>query len=170
MPGHTTPDRAREIWLLWDRYARSGSSIEGLLALYAPDAIFESPLVPVLMKRDSGVCRGHDEMRAFFVEGYRRRPNAFVRWYRTDKFFFDGTTLIWEYPGHAPESEQLDLVEVMELRDGLIAHHKVYWGFRGVNELLSSQLERSASDMSVHRRRCAVRVPAPPVEMWRTLR
>src|SRR5689334_16642138 len=58
----TTNDQAHRIYQKWDEYARSGE-VDGLLALYAPDGIFESPLVPVVMKRESGVCRGHHEIR-----------------------------------------------------------------------------------------------------------
>jgi hypothetical protein len=141
----TTREQAHRIYLLWDECARSGD-IETLLSLYLEDGTFESPLVPVLMKRDSGICRGKPAMREFFIEGTHRRPNALVRWYRTDRYFFDGTFLVWEYPGQLPDGEQqIDLVEVMELRDGLIRHHRVYWGFRGVNELLRSQKAKISS-------------------------
>jgi hypothetical protein len=29
----------------------------------------------------------------------------------------------------------MDIVEVMEIRDGRIAHHRVYWGWYGVRML-----------------------------------
>jgi len=133
----TTNDQAHHIYHKWDEYARAGE-VDALLALYAPDGTFESPLVPILMRRESGICRGHGEMRAFFESGVRRRPLELVRWYREGRYHFDGTTLIWEYPRETPEQDQIDLVEVMELDGGLIRRHKVYWGFRGVNELLRS--------------------------------
>lgn len=94
------------------------------------------------MNRESGVCRGHDEMRAFFETGFQRRPNELVRWYRNGRYHLDGKTLIWEYPRETPNGDQLDLMEVMELEDGLIQHHKVYWGYKGVGELLRSQLAK----------------------------
>jgi len=137
----TTNEQAQYVYECWDQFARSGR-LDELVALYAPDGAFESPLVPVLLQRDSGICQGHEEMRRFFEEGFRRRPNELVRWWRNGRYHFDGSTLIWEYPGRSPEGDQLDLMEVMELRDGLIAHHKVYWGFRGVNELLRSQRQK----------------------------
>jgi hypothetical protein len=36
----------------------------------------------------------------------------------------------------------MDLVEVMEIRDGLIQHHRVYWGWFGVNMLTSGRHSR----------------------------
>lgn len=69
-----------------------------------------------------------------------------MRWYRNERYHFDGKTLIWEYPRQAPDWEQLDLIEVMELENGLIALHKVYWGFKGVGELLRSQKQKQEAN------------------------
>jgi hypothetical protein len=43
-----------------------------------------------------------------------------------------GHTMIWEYPRATPEGGQMDFTEVMELKDGLIQRHRVYWGWYGV--------------------------------------
>jgi hypothetical protein len=114
----------------WDRRTRA-HDIEGLLELYLPGATLESPLVPCVLDQTSGVLHGHDELRTFFVRGTEGRPNDLVRWYRTGEFMFDKRTLIWEYPRQAPEWEQVDLVEVMELAGPRIAHHRIYWGWYG---------------------------------------
>ena len=114
----------------WDRRTRA-HDIEGLLELYLRDATLESPLVPRVLDQTSGVLHGHDELRTFFVRGTESRPNDLVRWYRTGEFMFDKRTLIWEYPRQAPEWEQVDLVEVMELAGPRIAHHRIYWGWYG---------------------------------------
>lgn len=42
---------------------------------------------------------------------------------------------MWEYPRVTADGEQFDLVEVMELKDGLIQHHRVYWGWFGMKHL-----------------------------------
>jgi len=47
----------------------------------------------------------------------------------------DGRTLMWEYPRVTPDGTQVDLVEVMELEDGLIRRHRVYWGWYGLRTL-----------------------------------
>jgi hypothetical protein len=46
---------------------------------------------------------------------------------------------MWEYPGVTPDGEQMDFVEVMDLKDGLIQHHRVYWGWFGFNLLKKDQ-------------------------------
>lgn len=114
---------------------------EGLIALYAADALLESPLVTAILDgRASGILRGHDELRLFFAEGARRRPNELVRWYRTSTWLTDGEQqLVWEYPRAAPDGDQVDILEVMDVVDGLIQHHRIYWGWFG-----SAMLTRNA--------------------------
>ena len=119
---------------------------EGLLALYSEDAVLESPLVPAILDdKQNGVLCGHDELRRFFAEGGRRRPNDLVRWYRTGEWLTDGhRLLVWEYPRKAPDGDQVDLVEFMEIAGGLIAYHRIYWGWRGCT-LIAPVLSRRGS-------------------------
>jgi hypothetical protein len=114
----------------WDARTRA-HDIDGLLDLYLPHAILESPLVARILDQASGVLRGHSELRPFFVRGTQGRPNELVRWYRTGDYMFDGHTLIWEYPRQTPDGDQVDLVEVMELDGARISHHRIYWGWFG---------------------------------------
>jgi hypothetical protein len=55
----------------------------------------------------------------------------------------EGTTrLTWEYPRETPDGEQMDIVEVMDIDDGLILRHRVYWGWFSVNLLKQGQHPR----------------------------
>jgi hypothetical protein len=36
----------------------------------------------------------------------------------------------------------MDFVEVMEIENGLIEHHRVYWGWRGVSVILDDAYHR----------------------------
>lgn len=54
-------------------------------------------------------------------------------------FFTDGQHVTWEYPRQSPDGDQMDIVEVMEITDGLIAHHRVYWGWKGVDMLIRDE-------------------------------
>jgi hypothetical protein len=121
------------MYFAWDD-ALSRNDAAGLLALYAPYAHLESPLVPHLLKRESGVLRGHDELRPLFALLAERKPP--VRQYRRHGYLTDGRRLVWEYPRDAGKGEQMDFVEAMELNDqGLIQRHCVYWGWFGVRVL-----------------------------------
>jgi steroid Delta-isomerase len=137
------------IYREWHERAKNRDT-EGLLALYAEDAVLESPLVPAILDGwGSGTLRGHPEMRHFFEEGARRRPNDLVRWYRTGKWLTDRERwLVWEYPCAAPDGDQVDLVEVMEIADGLIQHHRVYWGWFGTGLLTCNAAEKAKRNVS----------------------
>jgi hypothetical protein len=111
--------------------------LEAALALYATDATIESPLIPHLLGAESGIRRGQEELRRFVSLVFQRQPAARKR-FRTGHFT-DGTRLMWEYPRATPDGEQIDLVEVMELQGGLIQHHRVYWGWFGLDILKKGQ-------------------------------
>ena len=130
----------KEIYEKWHKYAKE-REIKALIELYAEDAVFESPLVPILMNKDSGILRGKTEILAFLNEGTRRRPNELVRWYRTGKYFITGDVLVWEYPRQTPDGEQVDILELMEIRNGLIVNHRIYWGWFGTQMLIKSALK-----------------------------
>ena len=130
----------KEIYEKWHNYAKERET-KALVELYAEDAVLESPLVPILMNKDSGILRGKTEILAFLNEGARRRPNELVRWYRTGKYFITGDVLVWEYPRQTPDGEQVDILELMEIRNGLIVNHRIYWGWFGTQMLIKSALE-----------------------------
>ena len=110
--------------------------IEGLMALYADDAILESPLVwTVLREQDSGLLKGKAAITDFFSAGFRTPENGLGRWYRTGVLHSNGSQLTWEYPRLTPDGDQIDLVEVMDVAGGLIVHHRVYWGWMGFKAL-----------------------------------
>lgn len=146
----STHEHAERIYRDWDAALarleelppeRLDEGVEALLALYAKDAAIESPLIPHLMKTERGICRGHDEMRPFFREVGKRKPS--LRKYFRTGYFTDGKKLIWEYPRQKPDGEQMDFVESITLNEeGLIQHHAVYWGWRGVNVILQDAYRR----------------------------
>ncbi len=127
----------------WDK-ALSQNDAEALLRLYAPDAVIESPLIPHLLGKPEGVCRGHQEMRPFFELVAKRKPSL-RQYYRTGYLSDGKNKMTFEYPRATPEGEQMDFVEVMELNgNGLIQHHKVYWGWRGFAVLARDEYHQAA--------------------------
>ncbi len=131
MPDNENFERAAErIYRDWDK-ALSDDGVEALLALYAPDVVFESPAVPLVMGTGSGVCHGHNELRPVLERVAARKPP--LRTYFRTGYLTDGArTMIFEYPRKTPDDEQMDFVEVTEIADGLIQRHCVYWGWRGM--------------------------------------
>jgi hypothetical protein len=128
----------RHIYDRWHESIRV-SDVDGLVELYSADAVFESPLVMVVYRdRPNGILRGTSELRAFFATGGRNLQNSFGRWYRTNTFFSNGQQLVWEYPRETPQGDQVDLIEMMDIANGLIAHHRVYWGWVGFQSLVAA--------------------------------
>jgi hypothetical protein len=125
-------EAARKIYERWDE-ALGRRDLDGSMALYTPDAILESPLVSHLLRSESGIVHGASALREFVREVYAR-PMSERHRHRTG-FLTDGKTLMWEYPRATPNGDQVDLLEVMELDNGSIRRHRVYWGWYGVKLL-----------------------------------
>lgn len=141
-----TLDEARFVFEQWHERIQRRDSV-ALAALYTDDAVLESPLVCRVLDRASGIVSGRLEVDCFLVEVTRRRPvdDALPSLYRNDRFFFDGGTLIWEYPRDTRGgADQLDLVEVMELDGPLIRGHRIYWGWRGTEHIIANAVSKAA--------------------------
>ena len=128
----TGKSEIERIYRLWDD-ALGNKDTEAALALYAEDASIESPLVQHLLKSSQGIVQGKENLRHFIKLVFQTSPPARKR-FRTG-FFTDGRMVTWEYPRLSPDGDQMDLVEVMQIENGLIARHKVYWGWYALNVL-----------------------------------
>jgi len=122
----------QRIYREWDR-AWSNDDLDAMVALYAPDATLESPLVPYLLGGRNGVLKGREEIRKLLEKAAPRKPGK--RTFYRRGYFTDGRFLVWEYPRATSDGEQMDFFEVMEIVKGLIQAHRVYWGWRGVEVL-----------------------------------
>ncbi len=132
-------EQIEHIFTAWDD-ALGAKDLDAAMALYQPDATLESPLVCHLLDTEEGVVRGRDNLRQFVAKVFANQP-AMRRRYRAG-FLTDGARLVWEYPRESPDGDQMDIFEVMEIRDGLIAHHRVYWGWVSVGLLTSGKHSR----------------------------
>ena len=135
-------DEIRYIYEKWHQYAKE-RDVEALIALYADHAVFESPLVPAILDRTNGVLNGKDEIKFFLQEGTKRRPNELVKWFRRGDYLTNRRLLVWEYPRQTDEGEQIDILELMEIENGLIQQHRIYWGWKGCL-LISQGLDRKS--------------------------
>jgi ketosteroid isomerase-like protein len=132
-------EAVRRIYEAWDD-ALGRKDVDAAIGLYAEDATLESPLVRHLLGGERGVIEGRDALAAFLVKVFARTPPSRRRHRRG--FLTDGSTLMWEYPRDAPDGEQMDFVEVMEIEDGLIRRHRVYWGWFGVKVMERAEYHR----------------------------
>jgi hypothetical protein len=129
-------DQIERVFTEWDD-ALGAKDVDAAIALYQPDATLESPLLCHLLGTKEGVVRGREDLRRFVSKVFAHQP-AKRRRYRAG-FLTDGSRLVWEYPRQSPDGEQMDIVEMMEICDGLIAHHRVYWGWVSVGMLMTGE-------------------------------
>jgi hypothetical protein len=122
----------------WHR-ATVARDVDALALLYAEDAVFESPTITLTLGQSTGIVRGRPAIRALIENFFIKVTASTNEWYRTGAYFSDGHQLIWEYPRKTLNGEQADILEVMEITDGLITYHKVYWGWRGLQALLAAR-------------------------------
>jgi ketosteroid isomerase-like protein len=129
-------EQIEHVFTAWDD-ALGAKDVDAAIALYQPDATLESPLICHLLGTKQGVVQGREDLRRFVAKVFAHQPAKRTR-YRAG-FLTDGSRVVWEYPRQSPDGEQMDIVEVMEIRDGLIAHHRVYWGWVSVGMLISGE-------------------------------
>jgi ketosteroid isomerase-like protein len=136
----TTSQAAIEhVFTAWDE-ALGAHDLDAAMALYHPDCTLESPLVCHLLATGEGVVHGREALRDFVRKVFDHQP-AERRRFRSG-YLTDGRRVVWEYPRVSPDGDQMDIVEVMEVTDGLIAQHRVYWGWKGVGMLLRGEHSR----------------------------
>jgi hypothetical protein len=122
-------DPIERVFHAWDE-ALGARDLDASMALYGENATLESPLVRHLVDGEDGVIEGRQNLRAFVAKVFANEPPQRQR-FRMG-FLSDGSHLTWEYPRQRDGGEQMDIVEVMEIQDGLIQHHRVYWGWYSV--------------------------------------
>ena len=116
--------QVRHIYERWHATTTS-QDLGGLMALYAEHAVFESPTVLAQFPdRDRG------EIEQLFARNFTNLRKEFSELYRTGLFFSNGRHLTWEYPRLTPRGAQVDLFESMDIENGLIVYHRVYWGWQ----------------------------------------
>jgi steroid Delta-isomerase len=131
----STEAEIRRVYERWHEMIVS-RNLDGLMELYAEDSVLESSAVLVLEGNSTGVLKGRNLIRKHFASFFdMMAKDASVELYRPGTFFSDGKTLMWEYPSKSPRGDQLDVVESMDLENGLIAYHRVYWGWIGFKAL-----------------------------------
>lgn len=130
-----------DIYESWHTSVCAGD-LAATAALYSEQAIFETPLVLVVYpQHGSGLLVGRAVIQQFMEDSKRKFPNDLVEWYRSDKAFINGRNLTWEYPRKTPNGQQVDLMEMMEIENGLITYHRVYWGWYGIQLLAQASVK-----------------------------
>jgi hypothetical protein len=132
---------AYEVW----HKAILGSEPGGLMALYAKDAMLESPLILATVRdKSEGILGGNPEIWSFLQLGLRELQNDLTLWHRTGTFSTNGRALTWEYPRDTPQGNQVDLVEVPDIENAPIVRQRIYWRWAGFKVLVVASDRRAS--------------------------
>jgi steroid Delta-isomerase len=133
----TIMQQARHIYDEWNEGFHT-KDLDRVMALYAEDAVIETPAVLAnYPDAPDGILRSREKIRALFAKNLQVLSTTFQGLYRPVQFFSDGKYLTWEYPCATPSGgAQVDLFESMDIENGLIAYHRVYWGWSGFQKLM----------------------------------
>jgi steroid Delta-isomerase len=131
--------QVRHIYEEWHAGVNS-QDIPRVMALYAEKATLETPaILAIYPHMDAGILKGRREIETFFTKTLRALSKEFRELYRSGLFLSTGKLLTWEYPRKTPTGEQVDLFESMDIEDGLIIYHRVYWGWKGFQALMAAR-------------------------------
>src|SRR5690242_5695522 len=118
------PDALRAIARRWlDCFARH--DLDGLLALYAEDAVHTSPKIRVRHPDTGGVLRGKAALRAWWADAFARIPGL---GYELTGLTADESRVFMEYVRHAPGEPDLPVAEVLDVVGHAIVSSRVYHG------------------------------------------
>ena len=109
--------------------ASARNDVEALVALFAPDATIESPIVSRVFDRKDGVARGHDEIRAL-ARAFEKRGRP---WGGHAPPIVSGSVAAIEYRD-ASDRDAFS-VDIIEVRDGRIQSLRAYMGWRAIAAL-----------------------------------
>jgi len=108
-------------WL--DCFARH--DLEGLLALYAEDAVHVSPKIRVRHPETGGRLVGKAALRAWWADAFLRLPDL---GYEERTLTADDRRVFMEYLRRAPGEPDLPVAEVLDVEGGVIVASRVYHG------------------------------------------
>ncbi len=141
MPANTEA-QIRQVYERWHETI-TGRDLAGVMALYAEHAVLETPAILAMYPDNAeGILRGRGEIEKLFAVNMELLATEFRELYRSGLFLSNGALPAWEYPRATPTGGQVDLVESMDIEDGLIVWHRVYWGWKGFQALRAASQKR----------------------------
>src|SRR6185369_13264651 len=115
---------AQELARAWIA-AFNARDLDGLLALYADDAVHFSPKLRARQPETGGLVKGKSALRAWWADSFERLPGLH---YEARRVTAAGDRLFLEYDRSLPGEATLAVAELFVVRNGRIAESRVYHG------------------------------------------
>lgn len=97
--------------------------LERLLALYHDDAQHYSPKLKIRMPETNGLITGKNALRAWWQDAFTRLPSFH---YEIIHILADENVVFMEYLRTVPVEDDMRVMEVLEIENGLIKSSRVY--------------------------------------------
>ncbi len=115
---------SKQIALNWFK-AFNNHDLESLLNLYCENAQHYSPKLKIRQPETNGLIIGKNKLRLWWNDAFERLPSLN---YEVTKLTADKEQVFMEYIRHVAGEEDLNVGEVLELKNGLIIFSRVYHG------------------------------------------
>ena len=116
-----SPEEIANAWL----EAFNVHDLDRLLLLYHDDAEHFSPKLKQRKPESNGMVRGKNELRAWWKDAFQRLPGLTYKMYRITA---NKESVFMEYTRIVPGEENMEVAEVLEIKNNLIVASRVYHG------------------------------------------
>ena len=116
-----TPIEIAKLWLK----AFNEHNLENLLSLYDEHAEHFSPKLKIRQPETEGLIRGKAAMRAWWQDAFDRLPELE---YRERSLTANENRVFMEYTRIVTGEENMNVAEVLEIKNGVIVASRVYHG------------------------------------------
>lgn len=106
-------------------HAFNEHNLESLLQLYDDAAVHFSPKLKARIPESNGLVSGKDAMRAWWQDAFSRLPELA---YHEKSITANEDRVFMEYLRTVPEEQDMNVAEVLEIKNGLIIASRVYHG------------------------------------------
>lgn len=117
-------DSNEEIAVKWFQ-AFNEQNLEKLLALYDDNAEHYSPKLKIRLPETKGYVKGKSAMRAWWQDAFERLPTLH---YSYTSLTANGDRVFMEYIRTVVGEQEMQVAEVLEVKNGLISASRVYHG------------------------------------------
>lgn len=97
------------------------------MPLYDEKATLSSPLVPILLKRQSPILHGYSEIYGFLEKSVQYRLTDLAKRDSPGFSLINNNTVIWEYPHKMGNNKQITTLETMAMKANKIFQHRIFW-------------------------------------------
>jgi ketosteroid isomerase-like protein len=118
------PEASRAIAHRW-LACFAARDLDGLLALYADDAVHTSPKIRARHPETGGMLRGKAALRTWWADAFARLPEL---QYVPTAVTADRERAVMEYVRRVPGEPDMPIAEVLDIREGRIVASRVFHG------------------------------------------